>query len=107
MYGIFSGSYSAYKTVSSNFCFFHLISNSFLIISCNRIYDFYSYQIIPVAGEVISQDWKSYQYLVESIRKFPDQEAFKTMIEDSGCKLADYENLSFGIAAIHSGYKPL
>ena len=44
---------------------------------------------------------------MESIRKFPDQEAFKTMVDGAGFKLSDYENLSFGIAAIHTGYKPL
>lgn len=55
----------------------------------------------------MSNDFKSYQYLVESIRKFPDQETFKQMIEDGGFKLVDYDNLSGGIAAIHTGYKPL
>lgn len=64
-------------------------------------------QIIPVIGEVITNDLKSYQYLVESIRKFPDQETFKQMILDGGFKLVDYENLSCGIAAIHSGYKSM
>ncbi|XP_047416194.1 2-methoxy-6-polyprenyl-1,4-benzoquinol methylase, mitochondrial isoform X3 [Sciurus carolinensis] len=50
----------------------------------SRLYDLYSFQVIPVLGEVVAGDWKSYQYLVESIRKFPSQEAFKEMIEDAG-----------------------
>uniref|UniRef100_A0A8C5M224 2-methoxy-6-polyprenyl-1,4-benzoquinol methylase, mitochondrial n=1 Tax=Leptobrachium leishanense TaxID=445787 RepID=A0A8C5M224_9ANUR len=49
-----------------------------------RAYDLYSFQVIPVLGEVIAGDWKSYQYLVESIRRFPPQEEFKAMIEDAG-----------------------
>jgi len=70
-------------------------------------YDWYSFQIIPVIGEVVSNDFKSYQYLVESIRKFPEKETFKQMLEDGGFKLVSYEDLSCGIAAIHTGYKPL
>lgn len=56
-------------------------------------------------GQVIAGDWDSYQYLVESIRKFPDQETFKTIIQEAGFRFVSYENLSFGVAAIHSGYK--
>ncbi|CAG5100125.1 Oidioi.mRNA.OKI2018_I69.XSR.g16855.t1.cds [Oikopleura dioica] len=47
-------------------------------------YDFYSFQVIPPMGQVVAGDWDSYQYLVESIRKFPDQERFKMMIEGAG-----------------------
>ncbi|NP_001004541.1 2-methoxy-6-polyprenyl-1,4-benzoquinol methylase, mitochondrial precursor [Danio rerio] len=70
-----------------------------------RLYDAYSFQMIPVLGEVIAGDWKSYQYLVESIRKFPDQEIFKEMIEDAGFFRVQYFNLTGGIVAIHSGFK--
>ncbi|CAL8248453.1 unnamed protein product [Merluccius merluccius] len=70
-----------------------------------RLYDAYSFQIIPVLGEVIAGDWKSYQYLVESIRKFPDQEEFKGMIEDAGFYRVKYYNLTGGVVAIHSGFK--
>lgn len=71
----------------------------------SRLYDLYSFQVIPVIGEVIAGDWKSYQYLVESIRKFPNQEEFKEMIEDAGFQKVTYENLTTGIVAIHSGFK--
>jgi demethylmenaquinone methyltransferase/2-methoxy-6-polyprenyl-1,4-benzoquinol methylase len=70
-----------------------------------KIYDTYSFKIIPKIGEVILKDRDSYQYLVESIRKFPDQEKFKKMIETVGFKNVSYKNLSFGAAAIHVGYK--
>ncbi|XP_033123194.1 2-methoxy-6-polyprenyl-1,4-benzoquinol methylase, mitochondrial-like [Anneissia japonica] len=69
------------------------------------VYDTYSFQAIPVFGEVIASDWKSYQYLVESIRQFPNQDEFQYMIEDAGFSLVKYENLTFGVAAIHSGFK--
>ncbi|KAI5613352.1 2-methoxy-6-polyprenyl-1,4-benzoquinol methylase, mitochondrial precursor, partial [Silurus asotus] len=80
---------------------FSKVSNPLL----SRLYDAYSFQMIPVLGEVIAGDWKSYQYLVESIRKFPDQETFKEMIEDVGFLRAQYTNLSGGIVALHSGFK--
>lgn len=69
------------------------------------IYDQYSLQMIPVMGQVIAGDWKSYQYLVESIRKFPNQESFKEMIQAAGFSCVSYENLSFGVVSIHSGFK--
>ncbi|KAM4616004.1 2-methoxy-6-polyprenyl-1,4-benzoquinol methylase, mitochondrial [Polymixia lowei] len=70
-----------------------------------RLYDAYSFQLIPVLGEVIAGDWKSYQYLVESIRKFPNQEEFKGMIEDAGFYCVQYYNLTGGVVALHSGFK--
>ncbi|NXI51370.1 COQ5 protein, partial [Chloroceryle aenea] len=80
---------------------FSHVSNPLL----SRLYDLYSFQVIPVLGEVIAGDWKSYQYLVESIRRFPPQEELKAMIEDAGFFKVDYQNLNMGIVAIHSGFK--
>ncbi|XP_067861747.1 2-methoxy-6-polyprenyl-1,4-benzoquinol methylase, mitochondrial isoform X1 [Heptranchias perlo] len=71
----------------------------------SRLYNLYSFQVIPVLGEVIAADWKSYQYLVESIQRFPDQEEFKAMIEDAGFYKVEYNNLTSGIVAVHSGFK--
>lgn len=68
-------------------------------------YDRFSFDVIPVMGEVIAGDRGSYQYLVESIRRFPPQKQFAEMIEKEGFRHVHYENLSFGIAAIHSGFK--
>ncbi|KAJ8286009.1 hypothetical protein GJAV_G00033490 [Gymnothorax javanicus] len=80
---------------------FSRVSNPLL----SSLYDAYSFQVIPVLGEVIAGDWKSYQYLVESIRRFPDQETFKGMIEDAGFFRVQYFNLTGGVVAIHSGFK--
>nr|CRH07351.1 Ubiquinone/menaquinone biosynthesis methyltransferase ubiE [Candidatus Magnetococcus massalia] len=68
-------------------------------------YDLYSFRILPEIGQIVAKDRDSYQYLVESIRKFPDQEKFKAMIEEAGFFKTRYENLSGGIAAIHLGHK--
>ncbi|SIT81186.1 bifunctional demethylmenaquinone methyltransferase/2-methoxy-6-polyprenyl-1,4-benzoquinol methylase UbiE [Pontibaca methylaminivorans] len=70
-----------------------------------RLYDLYSFNVIPRMGQVIAQDRDSYQYLVESIRRFPDQETFLAMIRSAGFENASYRNLSLGIAALHSGWK--
>ncbi|VDK85480.1 unnamed protein product [Litomosoides sigmodontis] len=68
-------------------------------------YDFYSFQIIPVMGQVIAGDFHSYRYLVESIRKFPNQDEYKRIIKEAGFKDTKYSNLSCGICAIHTGMK--
>ncbi len=70
-----------------------------------KVYDLYSFNIIPRLGQVIAQDRDSYQYLVESIRKFPDQETFLSMVRTAGFEQAKYRNLSMGIACLHSGWK--
>jgi len=70
-----------------------------------KAYDLYSFNVIPVMGQVIAGDRDSYQYLVESIRKFPEQEAFAAMIRDAGFGQVKFRNLSMGIAALHSGWK--
>ena len=69
------------------------------------LYDRYSFNVIPVMGQIIAKDRDSYQYLVESIRKFPDQESFAGMIRKAGFGLVKYRNLTLGIAALHSGWK--
>lgn len=69
------------------------------------LYDRYSFNVIPVMGQIIANDRDSYQYLVESIRKFPDQETFANMIREAGFSQVKYRNLSLGIAALHSGWK--
>lgn len=68
-------------------------------------YDLYSFQIIPVMGQILAGDYNSYKYLVESIRVFPDQEAFAKMIQEVGFQRVTYENLTFGVCAIHTGVK--
>ncbi|MDG1377769.1 MAG: bifunctional demethylmenaquinone methyltransferase/2-methoxy-6-polyprenyl-1,4-benzoquinol methylase UbiE [Yoonia sp.] len=68
-------------------------------------YDAYSFNVIPQMGQLIAGDRDSYQYLVESIRKFPNQETFLEMVKLAGFGNAKYRNLSLGIAALHSGWK--
>ena len=68
-------------------------------------YDSYSFNVIPQMGQLIAGDRDSYQYLVESIRKFPNQETFLGMVKTAGFGNAKYRNLSLGIAALHSGWK--
>ncbi|MBR9844184.1 MAG: bifunctional demethylmenaquinone methyltransferase/2-methoxy-6-polyprenyl-1,4-benzoquinol methylase UbiE [Rhodobacteraceae bacterium] len=70
-----------------------------------KAYDLYSFNVIPRMGQAIAGDRDSYQYLVESIRKFPDQETFLDMVKTAGFGNAKYRNLSLGIAALHSGWK--
>jgi len=70
-----------------------------------KLYDLYSLNVIPTMGKLIAGDRDSYQYLVESIRQFPDQETFAGMIRDAGFGQVKYRNLSLGVAALHSGWK--
>ena len=68
-------------------------------------YDRYSFNIIPPLGKIIANDSESYQYLVESIRKFPNQEKFLRMINNAGFANVKYRNLTMGVACLHSGWK--
>lgn len=68
-------------------------------------YDRYSFNVIPAMGKAVTGDRDSYQYLVESIRNFPDQETFAQMIRTAGFGRVQWRNLSMGIAALHSGWK--
>ena len=70
-----------------------------------KLYDLYSFNVIPRMGQLIANDSASYQYLVESIRNFPNQETFLGMVQAAGFGNAKYRNLSMGIAALHSGWK--
>ena len=69
------------------------------------IYDSYSFNVIPKLGGLLANDEASYQYLVESIRKFPRQEAFADMIKDAGFSRVGYHDFTGGVAALHWGWK--
>ena len=71
----------------------------------DKIYDLYSFNAIPVIGQMIAGDSQPYSYLVESIRVFPHQERFAKMIRDAGFSRVDYRNLAGGAVAMHSGWK--
>jgi len=71
----------------------------------DALYDAYSFNLLPTLGAVVAGDRDAYQYLVESIRRFPDQETFAEMIRAAGLGQVRYRNLSGGIAAIHSAWR--
>jgi demethylmenaquinone methyltransferase/2-methoxy-6-polyprenyl-1,4-benzoquinol methylase len=70
-----------------------------------RLYDVYSFHVLPRMGEVVARDAASYRYLAESIRMHPDQETLQAMMEDAGFERCDVRNLTGGIVAIHRGFK--
>ena len=74
-------------------------------ICLGKIYDAYSFNILPKLGAWVTNDAASYQYLAESIRMHPDQETLQTMMQETGFANCDHYNLSDGIVAIHKGYK--
>ncbi len=80
---------------------FSHIPNDFL----QWFYDKYSFNVIPRLGQIIASDRSSYQYLVESIRKFPKQESFMKLVNAAGFENTKYRNLTMGVACLHSGWK--
>ena len=75
------------------------------ISSLNVLYKFWSNNVIPFLGEKVSGNRKNYEYLIESIKRFPDQSQLSSAIRSAEFKLVKHRNLSGGIAAIHSGWK--
>src|ERR1700757_5268030 len=71
----------------------------------DRLYDLFSFNVIPPLGRAITGDAESYQYLVESIRKFPRPNAFAEMIRSAGFSRVTWQSLSGGIVALHSGWR--
>lgn len=71
----------------------------------SKIYNFYSFNILPKVGEIIVNDADSYRYLAESIRMHPNQSILKEMMEEAGFEQVNYYNLTAGIVALHRGYK--
>jgi len=70
-----------------------------------KAYDAYSFNVIPFIGEKVTHDRDAYQYLVESIRKFPKQEKFVSLIQKAGFENVTYRNMTHGVVALHSGRK--
>ena len=71
----------------------------------SKIYDGFSFNILPKLGKIFAKDESSYQYLVESIRMHPDQKTLQSMMQNQGFDNTSFQNLSGGIVAIHQGYK--
>ena len=70
-----------------------------------KVYDVYSFKLLPLMGKLLAKDAESYQYLAESIRMHPDQETLKQMMIDAGLSKVDYYNLAAGVVALHKGHK--
>ena len=71
----------------------------------SKVYDAYSFHLLPKMGQLVANDAESYRYLAESIRMHPDQETLKTMMESAGFEQTSYHNLTGGIVALHRGFK--
>ena len=71
----------------------------------SKLYDFYSFKVLPKMGQLVAKDSDSYQYLAESIRMHPDQETLKAMMETIGFEQVTYHNLTQGVVALHRGFK--
>ncbi|MDP5255187.1 MULTISPECIES: bifunctional demethylmenaquinone methyltransferase/2-methoxy-6-polyprenyl-1,4-benzoquinol methylase UbiE [unclassified Vibrio] len=71
----------------------------------SKVYDAYSFHVLPRMGQLIAQDSESYRYLAESIRMHPDQDTLKGMMENVGFEQVEYFNMTGGIVALHRGYK--
>lgn len=96
---------AAHRALKPGGQFLCLEFSQVIIPTLAKLYDTYSFSLIPKIGELVTKDRDSYQYLVESIRMFPKQEQLKKMMEEAGFANVSYENLSMGIVAIHRGWK--
>jgi len=97
-----SEAYRVLKPTGKFLCLeFSKVQNDFI----KPLYNFYSFNLIPSIGGCVANNQDAYKYLAESISLFPDQEEFKTKIEKAGFSDASYKNLTFGVAAIHYGFK--
>ena len=70
-----------------------------------KLYDLYSFKLLPKMGEIVANDGESYKYLAESIRMHPDQQTLAGMMENVGFEQVEYFNLTQGVVALHRGYK--
>lgn len=95
----------AYRVLKPGGRFICLEFSEVIVPVLDDIYDKFSFHVIPKMGEMVMGDGEPYQYLVESIRKFPKQEVFKSMISEAGFSRSSYRNLTGGIAALHSGWR--
>ena len=76
-----------------------------LMSSMSRIYDAYSFRVLPWLGRVVAGDADAYRYLAESIRRHPDQETLLQMMRSAGLEGCHYHNLTGGLVALHRGYR--
>ena len=85
--------------------FFCLEFSRVVVPGLDRLYDTYSFNVLPRLGRAVAGDEASYRYLVESIRKHPPQQELQAMMQAAGFERVAYHNLSGGIVALHVGYR--
>ncbi|WP_322514763.1 bifunctional demethylmenaquinone methyltransferase/2-methoxy-6-polyprenyl-1,4-benzoquinol methylase UbiE [Rhodopseudomonas palustris] len=95
----------AYRVLKPGSRFLCLEFSSVDVPGLNKIYDLFSFKVIPQIGRVVTGDAESYQYLVESIRKFPKPHDFGEMMREAGFARVNWQVLSGGIVALHSGWR--
>ncbi len=95
----------AYRVLKPGGRFVCLEFSSVDVPGVDALYDLYSFNVIPALGRAVAGDEEAYRYLVESIRKFPNQQNFASMITRAGFDRVSFRNYSAGIAALHSGWK--
>jgi demethylmenaquinone methyltransferase/2-methoxy-6-polyprenyl-1,4-benzoquinol methylase len=95
----------AYRSLRPGGRFLCLEFSHVAVPALARLYDLYSFKVLPWLGQQVAHDRDSYQYLVESIRRFPTQDQLAGMIAEAGFRNVSYRNLSAGIAALHSGWR--
>ncbi|MDP2193576.1 MAG: class I SAM-dependent methyltransferase [Alphaproteobacteria bacterium] len=96
----------SYRVLKPGGFFYCLEFSKPILNTLEKIYDIYSFYCIPKMGKIVAGDEASYQYLIESIRRFPDQESLCQMLISGGFDQTSFKNLSGGIVAIHHGFKP-
>jgi demethylmenaquinone methyltransferase/2-methoxy-6-polyprenyl-1,4-benzoquinol methylase len=95
----------AYRVLRIGGRFLCLEFSSVDVPGLDKVYELYSFQVIPRVGAVVTGDREAYQYLVESIRKFPKPKAFAQMIEAAGFRRVSFKAMTGGVVALHSGWK--
>ncbi len=95
----------AYRVLRPGGHFLCLEFSSVDIPGLDKIYDMYSFKMIPAVGRAVTGDADAYRYLVESIRKFPKPEAFSAMIRTAGFARVSYRKMTGGVVALHSGWR--
>jgi demethylmenaquinone methyltransferase/2-methoxy-6-polyprenyl-1,4-benzoquinol methylase len=95
----------AYRVLRIGGRFLCLEFSSVDVPGLDALYELYSFQLIPRVGQAVTGDREAYQYLVESIRKFPKPKAFAHMIEAAGFRCASFTPMTGGVVALHSGWR--
>jgi len=95
----------AHRVLKRGGKFFCLEFSKVSVPGISNLYQIYNRYVIPQIGEIVAKDRSSYQYLIESIEQFPDQETLLNMIEVAGFKGVSYRNMTAGVVAVHKGYK--